>query len=85
MRDLIVGKTYKHVSGNYYRIICIANDSTQMINGEPVQIVVYESLSSDHKIWTRPYDLFNKKNDSKDSIQKYRFELVDDEIYFEDN
>ena len=28
MRDIIVGKTYRHVSGNYYRVICIVNDST---------------------------------------------------------
>lgn len=83
-RQLIVGETYRHISGNYYRIICIANDSTQTVNGEAVQVVVYESLGSDHKIWTRPYDLFNKKIEDEESTQKYRFELVSDKINFSD-
>ncbi len=83
-RQIIVGETYRHISGNYFRVICIANDSTQTVNDEPVQIVVYESLESDHKIWTRPYDLFNKKIEDEDAIQKYRFELVTDKIKFDD-
>lgn len=83
-RQLIVGETYRHISGNYFRIICIANDSTQRVENEPVQIVVYESLGNDHKIWTRPYDLFNQKVNDEDSIQEYRFELITDKIKFDD-
>lgn len=77
-RDIIVGKIYRHISGNYYRVICIANDSTKNIDGKPQQLVVYESLKNDRKVWVRPYDLFNAVVDDPDSIQKYRFELVDD-------
>ncbi len=80
MREVIVGKTYRHVSGNYYRVICIANDSTEMIDGEPRQLVVYETLGDEHKIWVRPYDLFNALNEDDTYIQKYRFEQIDDEI-----
>lgn len=83
-RQIIVGETYRHISGNYFRVICIANDSTQSINNEPVQIVVYESLSNDHKIWTRPYDLFNQKNLDEDSLQEYRFELITDKLKFDE-
>lgn len=77
-RDIIVGKIYRHISGNYYRVICIANDTTKNIDGKPQQLVVYESLNNDRKVWVRPYDLFNAIVDDPDSIQKYRFELVDD-------
>lgn len=77
-RDIIVGKIYRHISGNYYRVICIANDTTKNIDGKPQQLVVYESLNKDCKVWVRPYDLFNAIVDDPDSIQKYRFELVDD-------
>lgn len=79
-REIIVGKTYKHISGNYYRVICIANDSTKMIDNEPAQIVVYESLMNDHKIWVRPYELFNALVTDPDEVQKYRFELIEDSI-----
>lgn len=81
-RDILVGKTYRHVTGNYYRVICIANDSTTNIDGKPRQIVVYESLGSNRKIWVRPYELFNTKTTDPDEIQEYRFELVDDSFDF---
>lgn len=82
-RDIIVGKTYRHVSGNYYRVICIAKDSEQYQGMEPRSLVIYESLGSDHSIWSRSYDLFNMKVDHElnpNEVQEYRFELVDDEI-----
>lgn len=79
-RDILVGKTYRHVTGNYYRVICIANDTTKNIDGEPQQLVVYESLGANHKVWVRPYHLFNAKVDDPDEVQKYRFELIDDVI-----
>lgn len=83
-RDILVGKTYRHITGNYYRVICIANDTTENIDGHPRQLVVYESLGIDHKIWVRPYNLFNTKVDDPDEIQEYRFELVDDSFDFGD-
>lgn len=86
-RDIIVGKTYRHISGNYYRVICIAKDTEQYDGTEPRQLFIYESLGSDHSIWSRSYDLFNLKVDKKlnpDEVQQYRFELVDDEIKFGD-
>lgn len=82
-RDIIVGKTYRHISGNYYRVICIAKDSEQYQGTEPRQLVIYESLSPDRSIWSREYSLFNTKVDRKlnpDEVQEYRFELVDDNI-----
>ena len=82
-RDIIVGKTYRHISGNYYRVICIAKDSEQYDGVEPRQLVIYESLGPDRSIWSRAYNLFNMKVDHElnpDEVQEYRFELVDDDI-----
>lgn len=84
-RDILVGKIYRHMSGNYYRVICIANDSTKVEDGVPQQVVVYESLEKDHKIWTRPYSLFNALVEEPEIMQKYRFELVDDSIHFKED
>ncbi len=84
-RDIIVGKIYRHMSGNYYRVICLAKDSEVCIGEEAKQVVVYESLGSDRTIWVRSYDLFNQKVDKKkypDCVQQYHFELVDDAITF---
>jgi hypothetical protein len=86
-RDIIVGKTYRHISGNYYRVICIAKDSENFDGVEPRQLVIYESLGQDRSFWSRPYNLFNEKVNKKNnpnSVQEYRFELVDDEIKFGD-
>ena len=84
-RNIIVGKIYKHVSGNYYRVICIANDSENDDGIEPKQLVVYESLGKTRSFWARSYERFNEKIDKKkypDATGEYRFELVDDEIEF---
>lgn len=75
MRNVIVGKTYRHVSGNYYRVICIALDTVEKEDGKPRQMVVYESLSTDAKIFVRPLSLFNALD--TEGIQKYRFEMID--------
>lgn len=79
--EVIVGKTYRHFSGNYYRVLFIANDSLTPI-GDPLdEVVVYEELFGKHRIWTRPYNLFCDKVDKDnypDADQEYRFELVED-------
>ena len=80
MRDIIVGKIYRHVSGNYYRVICIANDSTSSDEDGPKQIVVYETFGPKRTVWVRPYELFNALNEDAEYVQKYRFEEVDDYI-----
>ena len=84
-RDKKKKKIYRHMSGNYYRVICIAKDSETPKGEEPRQMVVYESLGKDRSFWVRPYELFQEKVDKKkypDCVQEYRFELVDDTITF---
>ena len=74
MREIQVGKTYKHFKGHIYKVIDIVYDSENY----PKQFVVYES-SEDHTKWARPYDMFNSKVDKEkypDVKQEYRFEEV---------
>lgn len=80
MRDIVVGKTYRHFSGNYYRVICIARDS---LSQDIKEVVVYEALGNKHTIWTRPLDLFNEKVDKEkypDVMQIYKFEPISDNL-----
>jgi len=81
--EVEVGKMYRHFKGDYYRVLCIANDSENQVNGEPKQLVIYESLYGNHLVWARPIELFTSKVDKKkypDSVQEYRFEKVNEDI-----
>ena len=79
--DVQIGKTYRHFNGNYYRVLMIANDS-ETPKGEKInEVVVYEELHGNHRIWTRHIDLFTAKVDKDmypDVNQDYRFQLVED-------
>ncbi len=75
MREVIVGKTYKHFKGHIVKVLCIAKN-TETLEKE----VVYQHLGSSD-IWARPYDMFNSlvdKNKYPDVTQKYRFEEIDE-------
>ena len=79
--EVIVGRKYKHFKGEYYRVLCIANDSMTP-PGEPLrEVVIYESLYGTHKFWSRPYEKKKEKVDKDmypEVTQEYRFELVDE-------
>lgn len=78
MARIEVGKIYKHFKGHTYKIIAIAFDS-ESDEEPPRKMVVYQDLNNDHKIWVRPYDMFNSLVDRekyKDVKQKYRFEEI---------
>ncbi len=73
MRDIIPGEEYHHFKGQDYKVLYIA---THTETNE--KLVVYESLYNDHKIWVRPYDMFNSlvdKDKYPEVEQNYRFEL----------
>ena len=76
MRDIGIGKIYRHFKGNYYYIKDVAIHSE---TGE--EYVVYQALYDDYKTYIRPKEMFLEKADvtREDNVfkQEYRFELVD--------
>ena len=81
MKEIIIGKTYRHFKGKMYKVIDIVNDSESVDSkGKPKQIVIYQAIYGDHLKWARPYDMFAGKVDHKkypDIKQEYRFEEVE--------
>lgn len=70
MREVLVGRVYRHYKGDYYLVIDIARHSET-----DEKMVVYRGLYEDGPLWCRPYDLF--VDEVNKNGQKYRFELVE--------
>ena len=82
MREIQIGKKYKHFKNKMYEVIDIVLDSETNNDEEPKKIVVYKALYGDNLTWARPYDMFNSEVDHEkypDVKQKYRFEEVKEE------
>jgi len=76
MREIIVGKIYKHFKGHIYKVIAIAKDSENL-----QKIVVYKNIEN-NEYWVRAYDEFNSLVDIKkypEVTQKYRFEEIEND------
>ena len=73
MREVQIGRVYRHFKGDYYVVEAVAHDSE---TGEAV--VIYRKLYADGGLWVRPTAMFLELVDKKkypDATQKYRFEL----------
>ena len=73
MRELQIGRVYRHFKGDYYVAEAMAHDSE---TGEAV--VIYRKLYGDGGLWVRPLAMFLEPVDRKkypDAKQAYRFEL----------
>lgn len=81
MRQIIVGKKYRHFKGNLYEVIAIANDSETNNSDQIRKLVVYKALYGDNEVWVRDYDMFASLVDKEkypNVTQEYRFEEVND-------
>ena len=73
MREIQIGRVYRHFKGDYYVVEAVAHDSE---TGEAV--VIYRKLYADGGLWVRPMAMFLELVDKKkypDATQEYRFEL----------
>ncbi len=83
MREIEIGKTYKHFKGNLYKVLDIVYDSESNNDTEYRKVVIYQALYGDKLKWARPYDMFNSEVDHDkypDIKQKYRFEEYIDNL-----
>lgn len=81
MREIKIGKVYKHFKGNLYIVLDIVLDSESNNDEVFKKVVIYQALYGDNLKWSRPYDMFNSEVDHEkypEVSQKYRFEEVDD-------
>lgn len=68
MQKIEVGKIYKHYKGNLYKIIALAKCSETLED-----LIVYQSLNDEEKIWVRPKKMWNEIIDNKSTL---RFTLI---------
>jgi len=77
MREIEIGKLYKHFKNKLYQVVDIVNDSESNNDEYYRKIVIYKALYGDGITWARDYDMFNSEVDHEkypDVEQKYRFE-----------
>lgn len=76
MRNLEIGKVYKHFKGNLYKVEGVAKHSE---TGE--DYVVYRQMYGERELFIRPKDMFLEEVDRKkypEVTQRYRFELIEE-------
>ena len=60
MREIQIGRVYRHFKGDYYLVEAVARDSE---TEQPV--VIYRKLYADGGLWIRPLSMFLSRVDRK--------------------
>lgn len=74
MRNIEIGKTYKHFKGTYHKILMIGKHSETLED-----MVIYNHVDTG-QVWVRPYHSFIEKVDKNkypNVREEYRFECID--------
>lgn len=67
----MIGKTYRHFKGNLYKVLNIAYDTETL-----EEMVVYEALYDEHKVWVR------SKKDFLSKVDKVKYPNIKQENRF---
>jgi uncharacterized protein len=84
MREIKIGRIYKHFKNKYYLVIDIVNDCESNNDDVYKKIIIYKALYGEFLTWARPYEMFASEVDHNkypDVKQKYRFEEIDIDCY----
>lgn len=82
MREIKIGKVYKHFKGNLYKVIDIVYDC-ESNNNDLKTIVIYQQIYGENLKWARKYEDFASnvdRNKYPKVFQKYRFEEINEAI-----
>jgi len=71
-QDIKIGARYRHFKGGEYRVIAIALHSETK-----EEMVVYQKLYDDRKIWVRPKQMFSETV-TRDGYNGPRFVCIED-------
>lgn len=72
MKEILIGRMYRHYKNKDYIIIDLAQHSETL-----EKLVVYKALYGDNLTWVRPYDMFIEDVEYNGEV-KERFKLVND-------
>ncbi len=78
MKDIEIGKVYRHFKGNKYLVLDIGYDADTL-----QEKVIYKALYGNNKVWIRDKKDFvsevgTRPNNDNVTGQKYRFERYED-------